>query len=159
MESAVTDDQVEQWLVLIFGSALSIGLAPKTMPSRFRVGGAEYESLDTNYLTAFFDRLVDPAERLVGMRVSPVADSAQELMQRLPTAPYLTISNGGFDVWFSEAPIHDAVNRGDQAFGGQVFRTQSGSFAMSFDANYLCATPADYSALREANARWVVIEY
>jgi hypothetical protein len=155
----MTDDQVEQWLVLIFGPTLSIGLAPKSMPSRFRVGYAEYETLDSNYLTAFFDRLLDPAGRLVGMRVSPVADSVQKLMQLLPRAPYLTIDDDGFDVWFSEAPLADTVNGGDQAFGGQVFRTNEGVFAMSFDANYLCATEADYMTLREANARWVVIEF
>jgi hypothetical protein len=149
----------EQWLVVIFGDVLMIGLAPKSLSSRFTCDGVQFASIDENHLTAFFDRLLDSAQRLVGIHVTPIAESARQFFDALPAAPYLTGGRDGCDIWLSGEPIAQAQPAADQAFGGQLFRSGIGSYAMSLDADFLLASAADYEALRSANARWVEVVY
>jgi hypothetical protein len=145
----------EQWLIMVLGKRLSLALVPKGDLPSFQIGGAEYRGLESNFLTTFYDRLLDQDDRLSGVRVWPVSDSALELWGRLPKAPYVQRGQGFFDIWLSEAPIPDAEDAGDQAFGGRVYQTESGALALSLDVNYLCASDADFENVQDANATWV----
>ncbi len=147
-----------EWLYLVFGPELSLALHPSSPTGRFRLGGVEYRAPDDNYLTAFYDRLVDPADRLIGIRIHPVASAAEMLIGRLTALPYLYLGAGYIDVFLTGSAVPDAESTGDQAFGGQVFTSIGGDVAISLDVHHFCASPDDLSALRQAQARWVDLE-
>ena len=149
-------DLLDQSFVMIFRRDLVIGITPKAISGRFQVDGVVFASVDDNHFVAFFDRLLDVGNRLVGVCISPISEPATLLMHGVRHARYVTAEAGAFQVWFSEAPLGDAPNNGEQAFGGQVFRAATGEFALSIDADVLLSV-ADEMQLQNANARWVTI--
>lgn len=142
--------------VMIFYRELVLGFVPSSTRGAFHVDGAEFIAMDDNFLSAFWDRLLDANGQLVGVRVIPVSSAAEQLCAGLKGAPYATIDGGAFEVWLSEAPLPDAQNSGEQAFGGQVFRDGEGRFALSIEANFLF-TEADEARLSNAHGRWATI--
>lgn len=148
----------EEWLVLVLGGELSLALVPKTLTGSFRIADVEYRSPDDNFLTAFYDRLVDDAGRLIGIRVNPTTSVAEELLGSVPPQPYLHRGEGYVDIFLTVSAVPDAESTGDQAFGGQVFSSSKGDVALSLDVNYFCASEDDYSAIRSAKARWVELD-
>jgi hypothetical protein len=149
-------DLGKQLLVMIFRRELFFGFLPKASGDSFQVDEVEFSSLDANHLTAFCDRLLDGQDQLVGVQITPISEPAEHLMHAVQNAPYVTAEAGGFQVWLSEAPLNDARNNAEQAFGGQVFRNAAGEFALSIDADFLL-TPADESQLLNSHAKWVAI--
>lgn len=147
-----------EWLFLMLGSELSLALAPPPRTGRFRVGDAEYRAPDDNYLTAFYDRLVDSDDRLVGIRIHPATEPAEELIQRVRPARYLLVGPGYIDIFLSGPAVPDAESTSDQAFGGQVFLSDRGDIAISVDVHHLCASPEDIDAIRGARATRVALD-
>jgi hypothetical protein len=149
----------ELWLIVFFRPALTMALVPKVEFDRFRVGALEYRCMEPNYLTAFYDRLVGEHDRLVGLHVTPASDAAEEMLRQLNPAEYLVVSDSQLDIFLAGHSRHDAVNTGDQAFGGQIFRAESGEFALSLDVNYLCMSETDFAAITGAKAVWVDLRW
>jgi hypothetical protein len=143
----------EHWFVMIFRRALVVGLVAKASSGTFRVDGVEFASVDDNHLTAFVDRLIDRSGALVGVSISPLSDAAGRLMLAVQSLPYVTSEPGAFQVWFSEAPLADACNNAEQAFGGQVFTSPTGDLALSIDAESLF-TATDQERLTTGHATW-----
>jgi hypothetical protein len=141
------------WFVMIFRRELIVGLAPKTSSGALSIDGVEFASVDDNHLTAFVDRLTDRSGELVGVNISPVSDAAERLMLAVRSLPYVTSEPGAFQVWFSEAPLADACNNAEQAFGGQVFTSPTGDLALSIDAESLF-TATDQERLTTGHATW-----
>lgn len=148
----------EEWLIIVLAAELSLALVPKDEAGHFRVAGVEFRSPDDNFLTAFYDRLVDGADRLVGIRVNPTTGVAAELLGSVPPRSYLQVGEGYVDIFLGGGAVPGAESTGDQAFGGQVFSSSAGDVALSLDVNFLCASGADYSAIRSAKARWIDVE-
>lgn len=146
----------EQVFVMVFQRELSIGLGSKKLGESIRIDDVYFRSSGENHLTTFCDRLLDPSGRLVGVNITPISDSAEALMRTVKDSRYVTVDSSAFQVWFTEAPLRDAENNGEQAFGGYVFSNDSGEFALSIDADFLF-TSADEARLSVAHARWVAI--
>lgn len=152
------DPSGAEWLFLILGSELSLALALPPRNGRFRVENAEYRAPDDNYLTAFYDRLVDSDDRLIGIRIHPATAPARELIRRVRPARYLFVGSGYIDVFLSGPAVPDAESTSDQAFGGQVLLSERGEIAISIDVHYFCASPEDMDAVRGARATWVTLD-
>jgi hypothetical protein len=142
--------------VMIFYRELHLGFVPRAMTTAFQADNSDFAAMDDNFLSAFWDRLLDASGQLVGVRVTPISAPAEQLRAELNGAPYVTFDGEAFEVWFSEAPLPDAINNGEQAFGGQVFRNQEGNFALSIQADFLF-DKRDESRLEDAHGRWPVI--
>lgn len=57
--------------------------------STFRVGEVEFRAPDDNYLTAFYDRVVDSSGRLIAIRVHPVTEFSEALLEEELRLSYL----------------------------------------------------------------------
>lgn len=146
----------EQVFVIVFQRELSIGLGSKKLGHSIRIDDVYFRSSGENHLTTFCDRLLDPSGRLVGVNITPISDCAEALMRTVKNSRYVTVDSSAFQVWFTEGPLGDAENNGEQAFGGYVFSNDSGEFALSIDADFLF-TSVDEARLSVAHARWVAI--
>lgn len=142
--------------VMIFLNELVFGFVQKTIAGNFIVEDTGFSAVDDNFLSAFWDRLLDSRGELVGVRVTPVSPPAEELRDAVRGLPYVTGRGPAFDVWLTEGPIADAYNNGEQAFGGRVFRSDAGRFALSIDAGSLFIS-ADEGRLANAHGKWATI--
>lgn len=146
----------EQSFVMIFRRELMIGLTPKISGGSFRAENVRFESVDGDHFTAFCDRLVDSQDQLVGVEITAISEAAKALIDTVRAASYVTVEMGALQVWFSEAPIDEARNTAEQAFGGQVFRSTTGDLALSIDADFLFVA-GDEIQLLNAHAKWLTI--
>ena len=146
------------WLLVLFRDELSLELVEKVSSGMFRSDGIDYISPDDNFLTAFYDRLVDVSGELVGIRVHPATHIADELLGRLKARPYLDIQNGHLDLFISAVERGGVESTGDQAFGGQVFSSPDGDIAISIDINALFNSAEDFRAIKVSQAKWISIE-
>lgn len=144
-----------KWLFVIFGSELALSFDAPPSTRVFWLDGVEYRAPDDNYLTAFYDRIVDSGKRLIGIRIHPAVESGDSLVTRVVDAPYLRRGDGFVDVFMTGSAVPDAEVIADQAFGGQIFTTAEGDFAVSIDLEHFCTSPKDLEALRGAKAHWV----
>lgn len=149
-------DLEDHWFVVAFRKDLVVGLVAKDSGHILEVNGLCFAAEDDNYLTAFVDRLTDQQGELVGINVSPVSDTAERLMLAVSAMPYVTVDSGALRIWFSEAPLDGVINSGEQAFGGQVFRSSTGEFALSIDAASLF-TDSDKERLTKGHTKWATI--
>jgi hypothetical protein len=149
-------DLEHQSFVMIFDRELILGFVPKSMKSAFQIDGAGFTAMDDNFLSAFWDRLLDAEGQLVGVRITPISAPAERVRAALNGAPYVTVDRNAFDVWFSEAPLSGATNSGEQAFGGQVFCNGEIHFALSIDADFIF-TASDQAYLENAHGKWATI--
>lgn len=157
MQNPTEKADLSGWLVMIFGRVLGIGFAPPSLENAFRVANVAYRCTDPDFLTAFVDRLVDDDDRLMGFYVSAVSKSGFDLVNDALHAPYLKHHDGALEVWLSEAPMSEAHNAGEQAFGGRVFLGTDNTMAMTIDASGLLS-PKDVEQLAWANAHAASIE-
>jgi hypothetical protein len=146
------------WLLVLFRDELSLALVENVSSGRFRSDGIDYVSPDENFLTAFYDRLIDVSGDLVGIRVHPATHGADELFGRLKARPYLGIQNGYLDLFLSAVERGHVESTGDQAFGGQVFSSPDGDIAISLDIKALCNSSEDVRAIKLSQAKWISIE-
>jgi hypothetical protein len=144
-----------KWLFVIFRSELALSFDVPPATRVFCLDGVEYRAPDDNYLTAFYDRIVDAAKRLVGIRIHPVVELGDALVTRVVDAPYLRSGDGFVDVFLTGSAVPDAEVIADQAFGGQIFTTSEGDLAVSIALEDFCTSPQDLDALRRAKAHWV----
>src|SRR5688500_13926796 len=110
----------QKCLFVIFRSELTLSFHVPPATQVFWLDGAEYRAPDGNYLTAFYDRIVDAAERLIGIRIHPVTELGDALLEPVVDAPYLRPDDGFVDVFLTGSAVPDAESTGDQAFGGQI---------------------------------------
>lgn len=150
----------ETWLVLIFRDELYVGLIKGESPRGFWVADTHFKDEGLGDLTAFYDRLVDASGELVGIRLCPVVNQTDYLLRRLPKAPYLQLSETDpcVDVYFSRQPVPNVESTGDQAFGGKLFQSVNGEFAISVDLSYLAESERDFVAISNSETGWVQIE-
>jgi hypothetical protein len=149
-------DLEHESFVMIFFQELVFGFVPRSIKGAFQVDSASFTAVDDNFLSAFWDRLLDARGQLVGVRVTPISGPAEQLRAGLSGVPYVTSDGEAFEVWLSEAPLADVNNNAEQAFGGQVFRSSDGRFALSVDADFLF-TRADEARLMNAHGKWATI--
>ncbi len=147
-----------RWLVVLFREELTLAVSESTVSGRFFVDEVEYSSPDENFLTAFYDRLVDARQELGGIRIHPATDVATELLGTLQARAYLGIYEGYYDLYLSARGRRDIECMGDQAFGGQVFSSANGDIALSLDLDGLCSSVEDLRAIRAAQAVWATIK-
>jgi len=158
MGDAMDEVREEHWMILLFRDQLSVAIVPKSVVPPFRVGTTTYRSPEDDYLPAFYDRLLDSRETLVGIRVHPVSTAAKELLRGLSSRDYLRLGDGYVDILLAKDMTGELIDAGDQAFGGQVFKDESGSVGISLDLNYFCTAHSALASIRASDALWVTIE-
>ena len=147
-----------KWLIVIFRSELALSFHVPPATRVFWLDGVEFRAPDDNYLTAFYDRIVDAVERLIGIRIHPLTELGEALLRPIVDAPYLRPGDGFVDVFLTGSAVPDAESTTDQAFGGQIFTSAEGDLAVSIDLEHFCTSPQDLDALREAKAHWVHLD-
>jgi hypothetical protein len=148
----------DAWLLAVFGERLALGMIHGPSPDQFRRGDQVFQNRDHGDLTAFYDRLVDAAGHLVGIRVWPVG-RAVEVLTRLPEAVYLRRPDGqSFEFYFAPVAKEQATSTGDQAFGGKFFETPNDLLAMSLDFSYLAESEEDYNRIHIPTAEWIPVQ-
>lgn len=149
---------VHEWLFMIFRSELVLAFQTPPADGRFWLEGVEYRTPDDNYLTAFYDRLIGTADRLIGIRIHPATEIADALLGRVRATPYLHLGPGYIDVFLTGTAVPDSDTTSDQAFGGQIFTSRAGDLAVSVDLGNLCTSRADLEAIRGADAKWMPLD-
>jgi hypothetical protein len=146
-------------------------MLPAAELAAFRADGVVYRDTGAGYLTAMYDRLLGSEGQLAGVQLWCVLEAAGlgAALAGLPadSRPYL--------VRYQDSPLVVGVllqalalgeaerleGGGEQAFGGQVFRGEDGSVAVTIDLGYLlgggASGEADLAAVRAASAHWLTI--
>jgi hypothetical protein len=121
------------------------------------VDGTKYRTAYRGDVTATFDRLVDSRGRLIGIQVWPVTAHTGQFLRELPAWPYLRAGEAGsyFELHFSGAAVSDRESTGEQSLIGQIYRGDTGEYAIAIDLSALLSSDTDWAAVRGANARWV----
>jgi hypothetical protein len=155
MESA----EATRWLIILLDERPSLALTTMDLEHGFRVGSLRYDDIGGSALTACYDRLLSPLRHFVGIRFWPVDTLEVEMPNWLPTRPYVVADVEGefVDIFFTGAPTA-AESTGDQAFGGQVFRTFTGKVAISIDIDYLTQSGEDLVDLHTLDVAWFTPE-
>lgn len=135
------DSAAIPWLVFFLGPRLGLAWVPRDLEDIF-TGDDEIFSCVTddiealNQFPAFYDRLHDPAGRLVGIQVTPLVWSDLPLV--VGTLPFVRTVNNGKQLQIFFAPIPaQVIDSGDQAFGGRIYRSDTGEVAISCDTYFL----------------------
>ena len=140
------------FLVLFFRERLALAFAPTDELAEFQAGGMRYRDTGAGFLTSHYDRLTDPAGRLIGFVLwgIPAEAGVATMLAALPPRPQLISSSGcatglGRRWRSASSSIMRRGPRsnlpGDQAFGGQCFRGPGAEFAVSIDLDYLLDRP------------------
>jgi hypothetical protein len=157
METSMLD--ADAWLVMFLEPKLAFATTPTEPGEEFTANGARYGSVYSGAVAAFYDRILDDAGRLAGVRFCPTAENLEALFAKLPARPYLRVASGAsyFDVYFRGPPYPRGSSEGDQAFGGRVYEAAPGKVAVSLDLGYLATSPDELDAVRTAAVRWITL--
>lgn len=148
----------DSWLVMVLEPhRLALAKVAAEPREELTVGGTRYRSLYTGAVAAFYDRILDDAGRLAGVRFWPTAEAPTLWLAKLPRRPYLRVrpDENYFDVYFRRPTYPDASSEGDQAFGGRIYEAAPGQIAISLDLDYLATSTEDLRAVDEALVDWV----
>lgn len=145
----------EPWLVIIFGSLLGLAWTDHDIGAGFTTDSALFEQVADTDISGFYDRVYQPDGSFVGVQIAPVAYAT--LAHDLPDLPYVRPDLEGLvlQVLFRAAPT-DLTVVSDQAFGGRIYQSLEGTFALSLDTFFLsdderltfAASPAVWVAVR-----------
>ena len=146
----------ENWLVVLLRPSLTMAFLADDPGSEFTLDGDGYRAFADD-IVATFDRLVDPFGRLIGIQVWPVAAHTGSLLRELRTQTYLRVADEGpcFEVHFSGSSVGEVESTGEQSVVGQIYRSDSGAYAVAIDLSVLLLSDADRAAVREAKALWI----
>ena len=143
------------WLIMFLDAQLSLALSKKTLDDGFSTDGVRYDDIGDSSLLAFYDRLLDSDDRFVGVRLWPMERRINDVKQLIGLRSYIfgDESRQFLDIFFG-APGPDVTSTNEQAFGGQLFRSFTGSLALSIDIGYLSKSGRDFMDLRTAAQGW-----
>lgn len=147
----------EMWLILLLQQRLTIAEHQGVPGNTILVNGIEYLATSPGSVATFYDRILDDAGKLTGIRFWPTADDPSELLHSLPMLPYVRTHPGKayFDVYFCGYAYEHARGEGEQAFGGRIYRSSSSEMAVAVDFGYLAESSDDILALRSSAVRWL----
>lgn len=156
-EAATSEGNVESWLVVLLRPSLTMALSSVDPGTAFRVERTKYSAAYRGDVIATFDRLVDHRGRLVGIQIWPVTAHTGQFLRELPTLPYLRVGEEGsyFELHFSGVAGEDRESTGEQGLLGQIYRADSGEYAIAAELTAILSSDADRAAVRDAKARWV----
>jgi hypothetical protein len=157
------------YLALFFGEQLSLAFLPPLEFASFRADGERYRDVEAGHFVAHYDRLCDENGTLAGIQLwaNPEEAGLGRLLDQLSPREYLEPLGGSppvYRVHLAGSVSGDLTDKGDQAFGGQIFRSDQGRVALTIDLDYLCggageaaeaAEAADLTVIRRAKASWV----
>lgn len=155
------EGDVESWLVVLLRPSLTMALSTVEPGNEFTVDGTRYRVAYRGDIVATFDRLVDDRGHLIGIQVWPVAAYTGRFLRELPTLPYLRVGEEGsyFELHFSGAAGEDRESTGEQGLLGQIYRSDSGEYAIAAELTAILSSDADRATVRAANARWVELTF
>ncbi len=144
------------WLLVFFRPRLTLGLAPNDLGESFEVGNTSYRAKVDGEVTGFYDRLYAETSAFVGFRITPLLAETY-LPGVLAKLPYVREVEDGkaFEVFFADVPRQCHIVT-DQAFGGRIYETIGGEFAMSLDTFFLSDCERDN--LRSIEADWLDLQ-
>ena len=143
------------WLVVVLRPKLTLGISPEDPGPAFLADGVRFETDSADALTGFYDRLYDLNRHFVGIQIGLLTD--RELIDEAWAWPYIRKVTGApqIQVILSSSEPDEILMTPDQAFGGRVYRSSTGGYALSLDTYFL--DDAERSALKMGPARWVSI--
>ena len=145
------DSVAAPWLVVIFASRLTLAWTGYDIGAWFTVDSDLFEQVVDSEITGFYDRLYAPDGSFVGVQIwlTPAID--------LPELGYVRSEGPGcqFQLFFRAAPTDPRVDY-DQSFGGRIYRSFGGTFAVSFDTFFL--TDDERRIIAAADAAWIELE-
>ena len=154
-------DQLVGWLVLFLEESLRAAWSASDPGPAFRSDSGVFRSLGTDAepavqsFPAFFDRLLDDAHRLVGLQVTPVVWwDLPLIVGRLPYTQAVD-NEQRLRVFFGGRVPNYVVDMNDQAFGGGVYASDDGRYAITVDTYFL--TGQEIDSLRSASLRWTSV--
>jgi hypothetical protein len=130
------------WLVIILRDPLTVAWVPADLDETFVTGGQRFhrvidENEALNEFAAFFDRLRDQTGRLVGIQITPMVwNDLPILAGALPFARAVN-EEKQLQVFFLNDVPEQVLDMGDQAFGGRIYRSEDGVFAVTCDTYFL----------------------
>lgn len=148
-------EKAMHWIIVFFDSELALAGVEHDPGDEFWVDGVHYVDALGSDFVAFYDRLESGSGRLVGIRIWPLEPAEPLLLNRSAMPAYVRLPEGldCIDLFLSPDPW-DGHTTGDQAFGGRVYKSDSGRLAVSIDLAYLAQSPDDVEAVRTAQVRW-----
>ena len=150
---------METWLVIALEPELVFAMTSEEPGDEFILDSVRYSTSAEGAVTGFYDRILNDAGRLAGVRVWPMAERAKALISAVSERPYLRILSreGCIDVYFDGPPYPNGTSEGDQAFGGRFYRASNGEVAISLDLGYLADSAEDFEAVKTAAVRWATL--
>jgi len=132
--------------MMIFGPHLALSIMPSDPGDGFLAAGSRFHAITESYITAFYDRILDEAEELVGFELTPVAGT-EFLVSRLLRFEYVESvdEDRRVRVFFGTQILGSTRSVSDQAFGGRIYETEGGQLALSIELDWL--DPKQVSAL------------
>jgi hypothetical protein len=149
------EDDSTPWLVVVFTSPLTLAWTDTDVGVAFTADSDLFEQVADTYFSAFYDRLYGPDGSFVGVQIAPVAWPT--LAKELPELEYVRAVREGRQVqvlFRVAAPDLNVV--WDQAFGGRIFRSLGGTFALSFYTYFLCDDERE--TIATADAAWIEVQ-
>jgi hypothetical protein len=143
------------WLVVILTSPLGLAWSDADVGAGFTVDAELFEQVADTDISGFYDRLYCSDGSFVGVQIAPLAWPT--LAQELPELEYVRSMSESIQlhVLFRLAPP-DVTVVWDQSFGGRIYRSFGGTFALSFDTFFL--SDDERETIAAAPAPWVTVE-
>lgn len=152
----MSDAERIPWLIVVLASPLTLAWVDVDVGAGFTLGADLFEAVTDDDLSAFYDRLYAPDGSFVGVQVAPIA--VPTLASELPELEYVRRVNSDKQLQLLFTPTRamhlDEVT--DQAFGGRIYRSFAGDFALSFDTYFL--EREERQAIAKAQAKWVEVK-
>jgi hypothetical protein len=142
-------------LIVILTSPLGLAWSDADIGAGFTVDSDLFEQVADTDISGFYDRLYSSDGSFVGVQIAPIAWPT--LAEQLPELEHVRSMREGcqLQVLFRTAPS-DVTVVWDQSFGGRIYKTFGGTFAVSFDTFFLCDDERE--TIAASSARWVTVE-
>jgi hypothetical protein len=154
MSTEQTKGSADQYLMVFFRKRLTLCIRDGDPGLAFTVGDTPFRSKIDSDMTGFYDRLRDRDGHLIGFQVQLLL-AEEYLPTVLSDYSYVTVTPGSTSIriFFDDSSKRDVQRIDDQAFGGRVYESISGSFAISMNTYWLTAD--DLAAVRRSSADWL----
>lgn len=148
--------QTEEWIALVFDTALTIAPVDSQPVGDLSIDGVLYRDCRYGALPTFYDRLVDRGGQFVGVQFWPAISKVRSFFDRLASLPYVHRPQGelSIEIYWHDKPTEGTRSTAEQAFGGPIFQSDQGVLCVTIDFQYLSGDPVDKAVLMGANARF-----